>query len=442
MKRYLIAIPLAILILVSPVSAQVLNSRKLDSLFSLLSEKNKAMGSMAVMKEGKIIYTNAIGYSSISGTGTTAATPLTKYRIGSITKMFTAVMIFQLADEKKIAMNTPLSKWYPQIPNADKITISQMLSHHSGIHSFTSDPEYLTWMTDAKTEKEILDYICAKPAEFQPGEKGAYSNSNFYLLGRIIEKITKKSYPDDLKKRITGKIGLKDTYYGGKTNLLQNECYSYKMEDKWMQEPETDMSIPHGAGALVSTPSDLVRFIDALFAGKLISSESLEKMKTITDGFGMGIFQIPFFERKAYGHNGGIDGFQSSLGYFPEDKLAVAYCTNGVVYPPNDILIGILSICFNREYKLPSFDTFEIRPEELEKYTGVYSSPQLPLKITITRKDKILMGQGTGQPAFPLTATAPDTFTFDQAKLRMVFRPEKMEMTLYQGSGKFEFTKD
>ncbi len=442
MKRILISIFVVLAIFVSSVSAQVLNSRRLDSLFSLLSEKNKAMGSLAVMKEGKIIYTKVIGYSSISGTGTTAATPLTKYRIGSITKMFTSVMIFQLADEKKIALNTPLSKWYPQIPNADKITISQMLSHHSGIHSFTSDPEYLTWMTDAKTEKEILDYICSKPAEFQPGEKGAYSNSNFYLLGRIIEKITKKSYPDNLKKRITGKIGLKDTYYGGKTNLLQNECYSYKMEDKWMQEPETDMSIPHGAGALVSTPSDLVRFIDALFAGKLISSDSLEKMKTITDGFGMGIFQIPFFERKAFGHNGGIDGFQSSLGYFPEDQLAVAYCTNGVVYPPNDILIGILSICFNREYKLPSFDTFEIRPEDLEKYTGVYSSPQLPLKITITRKDKILMGQGTGQPAFPLTATAPDTFTFDQAKLKMVFRPDKKEMTLSQGGGTFEFKRE
>jgi D-alanyl-D-alanine carboxypeptidase len=123
-------------------------------------------------------------------------------------------------------------------------------------------------------------------------------------------------------------------------------------------------------------------------------------MKTMTDGFRMGIFQIPFFERKAFGHNGGIDGFVSSVSYFPEDKMALAYCTNGMVYPMNDILIGILSICFNRDYQFPTFNTLTLTSSELDKYTGVYSSAQLPLKITITKDGNALKGQGPDNRLF------------------------------------------
>jgi D-alanyl-D-alanine carboxypeptidase len=442
MKRFFISFTIVIALFLQPVSSQVLNSHKLDSLFNILAEKNKAMGSVAISKEGKLIYSKAIGYSFVSDKEKKPSTILTRYRIGSISKMFTATMIFQLMEEGKITLNSTLNTWYPQIPNAEKITIGQMLNHHSGIHSFTDDPEYMTWMTSPKTEKELVEIICAKKAEFQPGEKGAYSNSNFYLLSCIIEKITGKSYPENLKNRITSKIGLKNTYYGGKTNLAGNECYSYEFDQTWKQQPETDMSIPSGAGALVSTPSDLVRFIEALFSLKLVSEKSLAQMKTLTDGIGMGMFQFPFNEKKAFGHNGGIDGFVSNLAYFPEDKVAVSYCSNGMVYPMNDILIGILSIYFNRDYKLPTFNTLSLKAEELDKYTGVYSSTQLPLKITITKDGTVLKGQATGQPPFPLEATAPDTFKFEKAGLRMEFEPDKNQMTLFQGGGTFIFTKE
>jgi CubicO group peptidase (beta-lactamase class C family) len=137
------------------------------------------------------------------------------------------------------------------------------------------------------------------------------------------------------------------------------------------------MSIPGGAGAIVSTPTDLVKFIEALFSLKLVSNTSLSQMKTLTDGFGMGMFQIPFYEKRAYGHNGGIDGFASNLAYFPEEGLAIAYCTNGQAYPMNNILIGVLSIYFNKPYPIPTFNTtpVSLKTEDLDKYLGVYSRP-------------------------------------------------------------------
>lgn len=424
------------------VYAQNFDKPKLDRLLDTLAHKEKAMGSLTLSKNGKVIYSRAIGYCSISETGKKPSTTLTKYRIGSISKMFTTTMIFQLVEEGKLKLATTLDTWFPTIPNANKITIGNLLNHRSGIHNFTNDPDYQTWMTQPKTQDEMIAIIAKNAVDFQPNEKAAYSNSNFVILGYIIEKITKQSYAVNLKQRITSKIGLANTYYGGKTNLNNNECYSFQFTGSWKQMPETDMSIPGGAGSVVSTPTDMTKFIEALFSLKLVSQNSLDQMKTITEGFGMGMFQIPFGTKKAYGHNGGIDGFGSNLAYFPEDSLAVAYCTNGMVSPMNDILIGILSIYFGREYSIPTFNSLALKPEELDKYLGIYSSTQLPLKITITKDKSTLIAQATGQSAIPLEAAEKDKFKFDAAGIVLEFNTDKNEMTLKQGGGVFIFTKD
>lgn len=422
--------------------AQSINTPKLDSFFNMLSEKNKAMGSVAISKNRKLLYNKAIGYTSIAGKGKTSATTATKYRIGSISKMFTATMIFQLIEEGKIKLTTTLDKYFPTIPNATKITISNLLNHRSGIHNFTNDSAYATYMTIAKSPSEMLVIIAKSQPDFEPGEKASYSNSNYVLLGFIIEKITGRSYAKNLSERITSKLGLSNTYVGGKTNTGNNEIFSYRFLNNWMQESETDMSIPGGAGAIVSTPTDLTKFIEALFAGKLISQTSLAQMKTMVEGYGMGMFQIPFYTKIAYGHNGGIDGFASNLAYFPEDSVAVAYCTNGQVYPMNDVLIGILSIYFNKAYSIPTFNTTLLKTEDLDKYVGIYSSTQIPLKITVTKDNTTLIAQATGQSSFPLEATGKDVFRFDQAGITMEFNTAKNEFTLKQGGGSFLFTKD
>jgi D-alanyl-D-alanine carboxypeptidase len=442
MKNRILAILILIVLSVGNVFPQEINKPKLDSLLNILAEKNKAMGSLAISKNGTVVYSKAIGYSFISGNEKKPATVLTKYRIGSISKMFTATMIFQLMEENKISLNTTLDTYFPTIPNAGKITIGNLLNHRSGIHNFTSDPDYTTWMTQPKSQDEMIAVIAKNQPDFQSNEKTSYSNSNFVLLGYIIEKLTKQSYAKNLKDRITSKIGLANTSYGGKTDVNNNESYSYQFANGWAQLPETDMSIPGGAGAIVSTPTDLTQFIEALFSLKLVSNKSLVQMKTITDGLGMGMMRIPFYSRMAYGHNGAIDGFVSNVAWFPEDRIAVSYCTNGMVYPFNDILIGVLSICFNRDYTIPTFKTIALKTEDLDQYLGVYASTQLPLKITVTKNGTVLTAQATGQSAFPLEASAKDMFKFDQAGVKMEFRPEKNEMTLKQNGGEYLFSKE
>jgi CubicO group peptidase (beta-lactamase class C family) len=427
------------------VFSQGFNKEKLDSLFNRLSEKNKAMGSLTISKNGTILYNKAIGYSYISEKEKISATEKTRYRIGSISKMFTATLIFQLIEEGKLTLTTTADKYFPTLPNAEKITIANLLNHRSGLHNFTNDPEYSTWMTTPKTHDEMLTIISKSKAEFQPNEKFSYSNSNYVVLGYMIEKICNESYAKVLEERITSKIGIADTYYGGRTNIKNNESYSYQWLKNWEQQPETDMSIPGGAGSIVSTPADLTKFIEALFSYQLVSESSLQQMKKMTDGYGMGMFQIPFYTKISYGHIGGIDGFGSILAYFPEDTLAVAYCTNGQVYPMNTILIGVLSIYFNKEYSIPEFipqPAIDLKTEDLDKYIGDYSSTQLPIKITISRDGKALFAQASGQSAFPLEAIAKDKFQFEQAGIEIEFNTVRNEFTLRQGGGNFLFTKN
>src|SRR5579883_2130902 len=374
------------------------NSGKMDSLLTVLESNNKMMGSVAISKNGQILYAKAFGFYGTKNNQQLHSTPETEYRIGSISKMFTAVMIFQLIEENKLTLEATLSKFFPQIPNADKITIEQMLNHRSGLHDITDDSSYTDWDTIAQTHEQMLKRFSEEKPDFEPGTEQHYSNTNYILLGYIIEKITHNEYADELKKRITEKIGLRHTYYGSAVNTSKNEAHSYDWTDSaWTQSSETDMSVPGGAGAIVSTPSDLTKFVEALFAGKLISEKSVEQMKPVHEQFGKGMFVIPFEKHISYGHTGGIDGFSSAVSYFPQDSIAFAVTYNGANYSGNDIVIAMLRTYFDMPYTIPSFDEKPVvlSPKQLATYEGVYSTPKMPMKITIKKDGNTLTAQGT-----------------------------------------------
>jgi len=424
MKRLFTPLVLLLLVLffIDLKAQDKFDKNKLDAYFSQLEENNKAMCGVVIVKDGKLVYDNYLGFSSVESKIKNSES--TKFRIGSITKVFTAVMIFQLIEEGKLTLKTKLSEFYPEIPNSEKITISDMLSHRSGIHNFTNDKDYLQYMTSKKTKEEMIEIISKLKPDFQPGKKTEYSNSNYVLLGHIIEDITNSTYDQELKKRITNKLGLRNTYYGGKIDTKANEAASYKFQDeKWVLQPETDMSIPHGAGAIVSTPKDLTVFVDALFNDKLVSANSLKQMRKIKDGIGKGLLQFPFGNKIVYGHNGGIDGFVSNLGYFPDENIAASLIANGVDYNLNDIAIGLLSIYFNVPFDIPDFTAKEIKLDlkELKNYEGIFSSKSLPLKITLRVEGDGLVGQATGQSAFPLTPFSKTELKFEQAGIIMEF---------------------
>ncbi|OFX74989.1 MAG: peptidase [Bacteroidetes bacterium GWE2_29_8] len=421
-------------------SQEIINTLKLDSLFKILDENNKFMGSIAISHNGKIIYSKTIGYDDIKTNKKSSIN--SKYRIGSISKMFTASLIFKAIEEKKIKLSQTIDKFFPSIENANKITISNLLNHRSGIYSFTDEKNYLKWNTIPKSENEMIEIIAKGKSKFEPDSKAEYSNSNYILLSYILEKIYNQSFNIILGEKIIKPLELKNTYLGRKININENECLSYKLIINWTKEPETDISIPLGAGGIVSNPIDLVKFIEELFAEKIINKKSLEQMTKIKDNYGMGIFQFPFYEKKGYGHTGGIDGFSSILAYFNDDDLAIALTSNATNFDNNNIVIGALSAYFNRPYDIPSFKNVELKSEDLDKYLGIYSSKQIPLKITINKENSILTAQASGQPSFSLNATDNDTFKFDPAGITIIFKTEQKQMILKQGTGEYIFNKE
>ena len=425
-------------------SAQSPDKAKLDQFFDRLAEKNKAMGSLTIAKDGKVLYTRAIGYSQISGTEKRPLTEANRFRIGSITKMFTAAMILQLVEEGKLKLTDTLDKFFPQIPNAKKITIVQILGHRSGIHDSILDPNLRpTASTTAITKDEMLAIISRGAPNFEPDTQHRYSNSGYLLLGLIIEKLTGRSYGEALQERITSRIGLKDTYTAtGNIDVNKNESLTYfHLGGEWKQVPETHPSLLFSAGSIVSTPNDLAKFIQALFDGKIVSKESLDRMKTMRDGDGLGMEPFTFAGKTFYGHTGGGDNYGAWLAYLPEEKLAVAYTTNAKVHPVREIMSGIVDIYYNQPFQIPTFEAIAVSPEVLDKYVGVYSSPESPMKFTITREGTTLFFRPGAQSAVPLEATAQDKFKIEGAVV-IEFDAAKNQMTIKRRGGERVLTKE
>jgi D-alanyl-D-alanine carboxypeptidase len=411
---------------------------KLDEYFKVLEENNKFMGSIAVSKNGEIIYTKSIGLADVENN--VKASENTKYKIGSISKSFTAVLVLKAVEEKKLDLNQTIDKWFPTITNAKKIAVKQLLSHRSGIHNFTNDSDYVTWNKQPKTEKEMVEIIEKGGSDFEPDSKAEYSNSNFVLLTYILEKTFIKSYSELLQEHIVKPIGLTNTYVFGKINTSNNECKSYRFVGSWKEQPETDFTIPLGAGAITSTPIDLTKFANALFGGQLLTIESLEIMKTVQEGYGSGLFQIPFYDSVGFGHTGGIDGFSSAYSHFPDDNISYALTSNGTNINNNDISIAVLSAVYDKPYEIPVFTTYNLTSEDLDKYLGFYTSNEIPLKITITKDGNTLIAQGTGQPAFPLEATDKDKFKVDLVGAKFEFNPTEKTMILFHDGRQTKYT--
>lgn len=431
---------LLLLLYVLPACSRQFDPAKLDAYFETIATNDRFMGNVAISKNGQLIYTKSVGYLDVDAKQ--YADEHTKYRIGSISKTFTVALVLKAVEEHKLSLQQTIESYFPSLPNASKITVSNLLNHRSGIHSFTSNADYLTWHTQPKSEQELTGIIVASGSDFEPDSKASYSNSNYVLLTYILEKAFQQPYAALLKQYITGPIGLAHTSLGGRIDPENNEALSYKATDGWVKEAETDSSVPLGAGAIISTPADIVTFGEALFSGKIISPESVELMKTIRDGYGMGLFQIPFHEKKAFGHSGGIDGFTSTWGYFPDEQVSFALTSNGSAMQINDVAIAVLSAVFDKPYDIPVFSHYELEADAIPAYLGVYASSQLPIKITITNEGNTVVAQATGQPSFPLEPTAKDNFRFDKAGVVMEFNPAAHSFILKQGGGEFTFTKE
>lgn len=413
--------------------------QRLDSLLTYLNDNNKFMGSVSLREGNEVVFSKAYGYADVDQH--IKADNLTKYKVGSITKTFTATIIMQLIEEKKLRLESKLTKFFPKVQNADKISIYDLLHHRTGIKDYINQDSLSVEDFATNNLKDVIyNKINKYESIFEPNSQFLYSNSNYYLLGGIIEKLTKESYATNVENRIVKKLGLKNTYYpSGKTDSSKKESYSFIYDGtNWEKMPEWGNDVAFAAGEIISTPNDLTEFMYGLFNGKLVKSSSLETMKDLKDGYGAALMQFPFGERKFYGHTGGIENFRAVVGYYPTDNLGVSLIVNGDNFNRNDIMIGILSIYYKMPFPFPNFD--KIDNTVLQKYIGTYASTDIPLKITISVKNGELIAQATGQPSFSLTPKSETEFVFATAGVEMVF--EENKFILKQAGQKFKFTKE
>jgi CubicO group peptidase (beta-lactamase class C family) len=179
--------------------------------------------------------------------------------------MFTAVLTLKAVEENRIDLDRPIDRFFPEIKNASNISIGQLMNHRSGIHSFTSNPDYLAWNEQAKSKEELLKIINDGGSDFEPGTKAEYSNSNYVLLTWILEDIYKQDYAQLVKQYIADPLNLRDTYVGQSISIEDKEVNSYKYLGGWKKSGETHMSIPLGDGAMVYSTADLAIYIEGLF---------------------------------------------------------------------------------------------------------------------------------------------------------------------------------
>ncbi|MFH7028713.1 MAG: serine hydrolase domain-containing protein [Heteroscytonema crispum UTEX LB 1556] len=288
---------------------------KIDNYLNAHVKINKFIGSVFIAQKGKILADK--GYGMANYELDIPNTPQTIFRLGSITKQFTAMAIVQLQEKGLLNVNDPIIKYIPDYPpeTGKQITIHHLLTHTSGIPNFTGFPDYLeTMMLPSPVEKTIARFK-DKPLEFQPGEKFNYSNSGYILLGYIVEKVSGKTYETYLHENIFQPIGMKNTGYDHHSTILKNRASGYSLgNDGLINTAYIDMSMPYAAGALYSTVEDLYLWDRALYTEKLVSKTSLNKMFTpFKEDYGYGWFITKAFNHNLVTHNGRINGFSTNI---------------------------------------------------------------------------------------------------------------------------------
>jgi len=439
--KFRLTILTGILLIVSGVYGQNLHLDKIDDYITLIEKNNRGIGNLTIYRHGKELYNRNFGQASLPEP---AYGSDTKYHIGSITKTYTAVLIFQLIEQKRLTLEDRLERFFPEMPGAKEITIKQMLEHTSGLGDYVigdGDPD---WLLEEVTEQDILNEIKRQGLVAAPGTKEEYSNSAYYLLAKIAEKIHNKDFGNLVHDYISAPYGLKNTASLLKKPEKVGKSYEYNA-DGWQEKKDFYFPNTKGAGDIVATTEDMLRFINALFEYRILTKESIAIMKPVIEKkeyFGRGLMQIPLYNHRFYGHGGDTRGTHSVLGYNEEDGVSLALVINGERYTRNQFILGVLSLMYEKPFEMPDFTEYKVVPGLLSQYDGTYSSPGFPLKVTISHDGETLYAQGTGQPSFALESAGLHKFSMEEAGLQLEFKPESQVMILKQGGSKFELIKE
>jgi CubicO group peptidase (beta-lactamase class C family) len=405
---------------------------------SYLADKT-FMGSVLVARGDQVLLSK--GYGSANLEWNIPNAPDTKFRLGSVTKQFTAASILLLEERGKLKTDDLVKKYMPDAPAAwDKITIFYLLTHTSGIPNFTGFPDYSSQEPFDTTPEKLVARFRDKALDFEPGEKFSYSNSGYVLLGYLVEKVSGESYAKFLQENIFGPLGMKDSGYDSNFAIIPRRAAGYSPEpgkDGPVNAGFIHMSVPFSAGALYSTTEDLLRWEQGLFGGKVLSAASLAKMTTpFKDDYAFGLTVGTQDGHKRIEHNGGIEGFNTALAYYPDDKLTVVVLSNINGQAPDQMYLKLAAVAFGGQVTLPSErKEITVAPKLLEQYVGTYQvAPKINLMITLDSGQ--LSGQVSGQGKLPLFAESETRFFYKAGDAQIDFSKDDKgavtSLTLHQ----------
>jgi len=395
---------------------------------------DKFMGSIEIQENGKTVYQKSLGYADIENK--IAVNADTKFRIGSITKTFMSVLVLKAAQDGKLSLTDPLSKYFPeaQIPNAEQITVDMLLYHRSGLRDVVNDKfdEFVTYYTKPQTRAQMIERIAKSGTNFAPDSTFRYCNSGFILLTYIIEDVCGKSYGELMNEQIIKPLQLGNTGICT-TPINSNDGFAQSFSLSGERLEEFDPSAVLGAGAMYSTPGDLLKFFNALTSG-YFGNGIFEQMQDFKDNWGRGLIPMGYEDYNGFGHTGGIHGFAAVM--IKIDDKTIVFCSNSSFSDATNLMNAILGIAPE-----PNKQYITLPAETLKKYEGKYTCEQLKMDIEITSTGTQLAAQATGQPSFPLDAISETEFEFKAAGVKMVFDLAKHTFTLHQHGGEFIFKK-
>ncbi len=367
-----------------------------NELDKLLSEqfKNGEPGCAAIVaQKGKIVYKKAFGMANLE-----LNVPMKSdmvFRIGSMTKQFTAIAILQLMELGKLDLQDDITKFLHDYPTrGQRITIENLLTHTSGIKSYTSDPEFTLYMRNEKKPVEVINLFKDKPLEFAPGTKWSYCNSGYFLLGYIIEKVSGKTYAQYLDDNFFKPLGMTNSCFGSDSRIIMNRASGYQKGDNGIANASIiSMTIPYSAGSILSTVEDLYKWNQALHSYRLVKKGTLAKAFTeyhLANGKGTE-YGYGWFLRKLQGsptieHGGGINGFLTSGVYLPDEDVFVAVLSNSTANQPELVSLKMAALLIGKPYDFSEIPFDNFTPGE---YRGIYENDEKNARTISVDNDKL-----------------------------------------------------
>lgn len=407
-----------------------------DGLFRSLIKPDMPGAAVLVAKDGKILCEQGYGLASLEHR--VAVTPETKFRIGSVSKQFIAAAILKLQEQGKLRIEDKLAKYIPDYPRGDEVTIHHLLTHTSGIRSYTGKPDFFETVTVGVKAEDHIKSFKNDPYDFDPGKKWSYNNSGYFLLGYIIEKVAGQPYGEYLRQAFFEPLGMKATGVHEAKAILPHEATGYSFEaGKYVKALNWDMSKAGGAGSLYSTVGDLYRWNEGVFRGGVLAESSLEAaftpVRTADEdaaqpkeaGYGYGWSIQMFRGQQDIGHGGGLNGFVSHLLRLPKENFTVAVLVN-CAPPPPEVDPGSLAHTIAEFYlgdKLaprvwPKIDT-TLPVEKLEAIVGRYDYGQGIM--VIRRKGSQVFAQLASQPEFEIYPKSETNFFWKAVEAEVTF---------------------